>query len=387
MKKIAIVFEGDIYNPRGEFIAIQNRIREYKEQGKYEVDVYVCWPRVNKILNSTIHFNSGEAVKTAVFDDIVYHCIWYRKSNLDYLLRKTIKRELSLETRDLSAQLERVLSNYQLVYANSMKTGIAALRNKYRNNVPYVIAWHGSSIHTLPFMCITWYSMTRKVLRNADYNFFVSKELLKTSKEISENKGLVSLNGIDTKRFYQYSEKKKIEVKRRFGIQEGTKNIAFVGNLLYVKYAEFLPKLFKAIKDKIPNAFFYIVGSGDFDKFFRNMSYVRLFNNLPNIQMPDMYNSMDLIVLPSRNEGLPMTCLEAQACGVAFVGSRVGGIADVVGVDYTVPRTDNFDVEFEKKCVDILNKKNIQIQPLNSQYQLSQIVNKESEVIEQIINQ
>jgi glycosyltransferase involved in cell wall biosynthesis len=43
--------------------------------------------------------------------------------------------------------------------------------------------------------------------------------------------------------------------------------------------------------------------------------------------MPGFYAACDLVCLPSRNEGLPLAALEAQACGVALVAARVGGMS------------------------------------------------------------
>ena len=37
----------------------------------------------------------------------------------------------------------------------------------------------------------------------------------------------------------------------------------------------------------------------------------------------------DLLLMPSLSEGLPMVAIEALACGLAIVGSRIGGLADV----------------------------------------------------------
>jgi glycosyltransferase involved in cell wall biosynthesis len=49
----------------------------------------------------------------------------------------------------------------------------------------------------------------------------------------------------------------------------------------------------------------------------------------------DIYNSCDVLLMPSRFEGLPMTLLEAMAMEVPVVASRLDGIAEVV--------TDNRD--------------------------------------------
>jgi len=47
------------------------------------------------------------------------------------------------------------------------------------------------------------------------------------------------------------------------------------------------------------------------------------------------YNAADLFVLPSVQDNFPNTALEALACGLPIVGSRVGGIPEIVRQDCT----------------------------------------------------
>ena len=64
---------------------------------------------------------------------------------------------------------------------------------------------------------------------------------------------------------------------------------------------------------------------------------ISFFGNQPSPAMPDIMNCIDVLVLPSLNEGLPLVCAEALSCGAAVVGSDVGGIAEVIGSENVVP--------------------------------------------------
>lgn len=47
-------------------------------------------------------------------------------------------------------------------------------------------------------------------------------------------------------------------------------------------------------------------------------------------RIADIYNSADIYVLPSLEDNLPNTIMEAMACGVPCVGFRVGGIPEMI---------------------------------------------------------
>ena len=63
---------------------------------------------------------------------------------------------------------------------------------------------------------------------------------------------------------------------------------------------------------------------------------VRFLGRRPSTQMPDVYRSLDVLVLPSRRqrnwkEQFGRVLVEAMACGVPVVGSDCGEIPHVVG--------------------------------------------------------
>jgi len=60
---------------------------------------------------------------------------------------------------------------------------------------------------------------------------------------------------------------------------------------------------------------------------------VKLLGSLPGDQLTLWMNACDLFVLPSLNEGNPTVMFEALGCGKPFVGTKVGGVPEVIASD------------------------------------------------------
>ena len=69
-------------------------------------------------------------------------------------------------------------------------------------------------------------------------------------------------------------------------------------------------------------------------------------------KMPDFLNCTNLLLLPSKNEGLPLVLVEALNCGCKAVGSNVGGIKEIIGAENVVNYPSNDFVEkFAEKVI------------------------------------
>ncbi len=64
-----------------------------------------------------------------------------------------------------------------------------------------------------------------------------------------------------------------------------------------------------------------------------------MLGKIPNVKLPYYYNKSDVFIIPSidvngKTEGLGVVTLEAMACGTPPIGSKVGGIVDVIKHQY-----------------------------------------------------
>ena len=76
---------------------------------------------------------------------------------------------------------------------------------------------------------------------------------------------------------------------------------------------------------------------------------------VPHSEIPDMLNCVDLLVLPSSLEGLPLVVIEALSCGAHVVATNVIGTAEAVGRENAIDLGENFVDRFTDRAVQLLH--------------------------------
>lgn len=146
--------------------------------------------------------------------------------------------------------------------------------------------------------------------------------------------GAGSICGVNPLRFHSDPEARRA-MRDELGIAQNTKVILFVGRLNRDKGMLDLAAAFEAIVVQHSNVELLLVGAEEDVPFVRiqeichvgreRLHYVR-FTATPERYM----TTADIFCLPSYREGFGMTIIEAAACGVPAVASRIYGITDAV---------------------------------------------------------
>lgn len=388
-KRIAVIFEGNDEDRKGMFNAVVQRTLHLKKQLGYTPDVYMIQTYEPWIIRLLGHTRNRERKPSFEIAGLTVTNIWQRFSITDYCLDRFLHYRKPVQSHFLKEQAER-FAGYDLVCAHSFRAGFLAKSVHERFGTPYTVTWHGSDIHRFPFANKFCFKDTAAIMEAAFRNFFVSRNLIELSDRIAAtpNKDVL-YNGVDKSVFHPYDATRMRETQRKYGIDTDVKNVAYVGNFYRIKNVLCLPEVFGIMRGQYgENINFYFIGSGKQESALREecrrwgIDAAFLLNLAPE-DMPDVYNCMDLIVLPSLNEGLPLVAVEAAACGTMFVGSRVGGIPEVAGEENTVPHGDGFIREFAELCVRRLNSGNID--PLPAQFDWDATARKELEIISPVI--
>ena len=384
MSKIAILVAANIHNRKGLFNAAHERIKHLKEISNAEIDTYLISTYKPDFYAMIKGVKPESRPDSFEIDGVVYRILWLKNTLVDYVLMHKLNRLGWTRMSDFRRLYVSLFKDYDLVVAHSCAEFAYNIFCKY--GVPYVATWHGSDIHTYPFQSRQNLESTRLHIENATHNLFVSKALLETSKQITTlGQKSVSYNGMD-KSFKTLSTETKKCLSDKYGKKH--KVVAFVGNLIPVKNIKVLPAIFKQIYTTFPDVQFWIIGRGPLMESFKKETMelpITFWGNVPREEMPNLLNAVDVLVLPSLNEGLPLVTVEALKCGCNVVGSRVGGIPESIGIENTIPlEAPTFEKEFANCCVRYLN--NPKVQKLESCFDWSLTAEKENEIIKQILS-
>lgn len=238
--------------------------------------------------------------------------------------------------------LLRQKDQYDIIHAHShlyFSTVLCALARRLGSS-PLVITNHGLISQTAPMWLQKIYIPTvgKWTYNAADtvicYTDTERSQLINLG--INPEKIVVIHNGVNTEIF---APAKSIPDK---------KQILWIGKYVPGKGVEYLIKGFQLFSQDHPDYQLVMVGRGPLkDTYIETIQELGIAEKVvfkdfvPNNDLPKYYQESQIFVLPSLEEGVPRTILEAMSCGVPVICTRLPQLVDIVsGSGLLVPTKD-----------------------------------------------
>ena len=215
-----------------------------------------------------------------------------------------------------------------IMHSQTRVTAVMASIASWMTKVPYVTTCHGffkPRLFRLMFPCWgrTVIAISTPVKEHLECGFHVDPKRI-----------MLIPNGIDSTQFAPVKAKQREALREEKKIS-GDPVIGIIARLSSVKGIDVLIAAMPIVLKQFPNACLWVVGQGDQEAYLKECARKRDLGEhvkfLPAVKQTSVLLPLfDIFVMPSLQEGLGLSVMEAQASGVPVVASKVGGLIDLI---------------------------------------------------------
>lgn len=224
-------------------------------------------------------------------------------------------------------------------YVNSL---MILIKLFFRIKVPLILANHTNPLshyqesdRYLNILIPVLYSLkyVNKIITIANY----IKEILNKYYRVKSNKIKIIYNGIDIEDINRLKEEKiREKLYRTFLKDKSYFKFITMGRLISIKGHKYLINAFANVKKENPKSKLFILGEGPLKKTLIQLAKKKKVNDdifflgIQSNPYKYLHNS-DIFILPSLIEGLPMSIIEAMACGLPIIATKCkSGIEEIL---------------------------------------------------------
>ena len=218
--------------------------------------------------------------------------------------------------------------NYQIVHSNMNALSVFPLFAAYLAGVPVrILHNHSTDTKAEPLRTFVKHLLRPFARLFANEYWACSKlagEWMYGKQAVADGKVTIINNAIDLKQF-AFDEAKRNKLRKELGLQDCFV-IGHVGRFMKQKNHDFLVDIFAEIVKEQDDVKLLLIGDGPLREQIENkvktlgLDEKVIFTGVRS-DVADLYNAMDVFVLPSFYEGLPVVGVEVQANGLPFLCS------------------------------------------------------------------
>lgn len=173
-------------------------------------------------------------------------------------------------------------------------------------------------------------TLIKKVYNKCNKLIALSDEWKDNLSQIVSNEKIVVIPNYSQLHYEAYQERKE---------RKSNHQVLFLGEIGKRKGCFDIPAVIKQVAEKIPDVLFVIAGDGTEEDKKAVQNLVHEFGVEKNVVFPgwirgtqkdEQLRDADVFFLPSYNEGMPMSILDAMGYGLPIVSTNVGGIPEIV---------------------------------------------------------
>ncbi len=253
-----------------------------------------------------------------------------KKGGLVKCISASNNLKLLLKFQDVASYCEK--QNIDLIHCHLPWSGFLGRMVYKKTGIPVIYTEHNIQER---------YHSATKIINRISFNsqslaLGVSKDVTRSIKEHIAPKIPVQtlLNGVNTNRFKK-NESNGQDIRKTYQIPV---NAIVIGNIAVFREQKCIPdwlKAFKKITESTSNVYGLLVGAGPMEVQVRSMvADLGLFDKvkLAGLQSDTVsyFSAMDIFLMTSAFEGLPIALLEAMSTECAVVSTKAGGVVEVI---------------------------------------------------------
>lgn len=244
------------------------------------------------------------------------------------------------------------------VYSISPKGGVLSMVAAYFTRVPIRMHTFTGQVWVNKKGLIKWLLMfVDKVTSFAATTVFVDSksqcDFIIQNRIVCKEKTIVladgSISGVDFNRFYPAPTIRE-QVRAKMSTSQSSIIFLFVGRLKKDKGVFELINAFTKVSNQIDDSMLWFIGD-DEDGIQNELEFLAqsrrcVVKFIPYTTEPEKYmQSADVFCLPSYREGFGSTIIEAAACGIPSIGTKIYGLTDAIVSDETGILVEKRDVK------------------------------------------